>query len=342
MNETDSIDLRSDTVTLPSAEMMAAIQTAPLGDDVYGGDPTVGRLERTMAETVGMQAGLFVTSGTQSNLTALMAHLGRGEEFLVGDRYHIFQHEACGSAVLGGLAPHPLAVGDDGRLEVSQVLAAIRPDDIHYPPTRLLCLENTFNGVPLDQAHQDALCDAAHGHGLAVHLDGARLFNAAVALGISARELCANVDSVSVCLSKGLGAPVGSVLCGTREFIERARRIRKMLGGGLRQAGILAACGLVALEQEVPRLAEDHRRAARLARALERLPGLQVRPESGLTNMVFVVPTEADRQRLRDHLAGRGIRTGSGGPPMRLVLHRDIDDAALERIVDAFETFYRG
>ncbi len=335
-----TIDLRSDTVTKPTDEMMAAIATAPLGDDVYGGDPTVMKLEQTMAETVGMEAGLFVTSGTQSNLCALLSHLQRGQEFIVGADYHIFQHEACGSAVLGGLAPHPLTTPTDGRLELDQVENAIRPDDIHYPVTRLLCLENTFNGIPVPLDHQNALATLAHDKGLLVHLDGARLFNACTALGCSPEVLCQQLDSVSVCLSKGLGAPVGSLLCGGRAFIETARRNRKMLGGGLRQSGILAACGITALEQEVPRLHEDHAKARRLATALSLIADIEVSPESAKTNMVFVTPRAKDHTRLRKHLNNAGILTGAQKPTLRLVLHRDISFSDVDRIIDVFKTFY--
>ncbi len=340
MSESGLIDLRSDTVTLPSAAMMEAVASAELGDDVYGGDPTVRRLEEAMAERLGKEAGLFVTSGTQSNLTALMSHLGRGEEFICADQFHVFKYEACGSAVLGGLAPHPLPTPEDGRLDPHAVAAAIRPDDPHHPVTRLLCLENAFNGIPVAVDHQDALADLAHEHGLEVHLDGARLFNACTALDVSPTRLCEKIDSVSVCLSKGLGAPVGSVLCGTSAFIGRGRRIRKMLGGGLRQAGILAACGLVALEQEVPRLAEDHDNARRLAEGLRDIDGLLVSRHSGLTNMVFVTVGESDHAELRRHLRSQGIVTGSQKPTMRLVTHRDVSAADIERVLAAFHGFY--
>ncbi len=340
MTDQRPIDLRSDTVTLPSPAMMQAIATAELGDDVYGGDPTVRRLERAMADTVGMQAGLLVTSGTQSNLTALMAHLQRGEEFIVGDQFHIFKYEGGGAAVLGALVPHPLPTPVDGRLDPAAVTAAIRPDDVHHPITRLLCLENTFNGVPVPLAHQDNLVDIARHRGLKVHLDGARLFNASTALGVSPQRLCEGLDSVSVCLSKGLGAPVGSVLCGSRDFIERARRVRKLLGGGLRQAGILAACGLVALEEEVPRLAEDHANARRLADGLRDIEGIDVHAHSGSTNMVFITVDDAVHAALRQHLHASGIITGNQKPVMRLVTHRDISSADIDRVIDAIRLFY--
>lgn len=340
MNDHSTVDLRSDTVTRPSAAMMQAIARAELGDDVYGGDPTVARLEAAMAERLNMEAGLFVTSGTQSNLCALLSHLNRGEEYIAGVEYHVFKHEACGSAVLGGLAPHPLPVPADGRLSPEDVAAAIRPDDVHYPVTRLLCLENTFNGVPIPLAHQERLADVAHRHGLKVHLDGARLFNAATALKCSAQALCARVDSVSVCLSKGLGAPVGSVLCGERGFIDKARRNRKMLGGGLRQSGILAACGLVALERETQQLHEDHERAARLADALRRIDAVRVTPESALTNMVFIAIPEGLHRSFHEHLAARGIVVDAQKPTIRLVVHRDVDDRGLERVIEAIGDFF--
>jgi threonine aldolase len=336
------IDLRSDTVTRPSTAMLNAMTRAELGDDVYGDDPTVKRLEQAMAERVGMEAGLFVTSGTQSNLTALMSHLQRGEEFIVGSQYHIFKYEACGSAVLGGLAPHPIATPELGALDPAQVASAIRPDDIHHPPTRLLCLENTFNGVPIPLDHQRQLSALAHQRGLRVHLDGARLFNACTALGISSKDLCAGIDSVSVCLSKGLGAPVGSVLCGTSDFVERARRIRKMLGGGLRQAGVLAACGLIALEEEIPRLDQDHQNARKLADGLRHIERLSVEPHSGLTNMVFVTPTATDHEDLHAYLRQRHILIGSQQPTIRLVTHRDILTRDIEQVVETFAGYYQG
>lgn len=320
--------------------MMRAIAAAELGDDVYGGDPTVRRLEQTMADIVGMEAGLFVTSGTQSNLTALMAHLQRGEEFIVGDQFHIFKYEGGGSAVLGGLVPHPLPTPVDGRLDPAAVVAAIRPDDVHHPVTRLLCLENTFNGLAIPVTHQDEVVKAARARGLKVHLDGARLFNAATALDVSPKRLCEGLDSVSVCLSKGLGAPVGSVLCGPRDFVERGRRVRKLLGGGLRQAGVLAACGLVALEEEVPRLSEDHANATRLADGLRGIEGIEVDARPGTTNMVFVTVDVEAHAALRHHLHENGIVTGSQKPVMRLVTHRDISTADVDRVIDAFRQFY--
>ncbi|GJL83967.1 MAG: threonine aldolase [marine bacterium B5-7] len=340
MTENNIIDLRSDTVTRPSKSMHDAMVKAELGDDVYGDDPTVNRLEAVMAERVGMEAALLVTSGTQSNLTALMSHLARGEEFIVGSGFHICKYEAGGAAVLGSLVPHPLSTPADGRLDLNAVIAAIRPDDSHFAITRLLCLENTYNGVPIELEYQNKLADAAHQRGLNVHLDGARLFNACTALDISAQQLCEKVDSVSICLSKGLGAPMGSVLCGSGDFIARARRIRKMLGGGLRQAGIIAACGLVALEEEVPRLGDDHKNAARLAQGLATIDSLEISPMSAKTNMVFVTPPEERLQSFRDHLAEHGILTGDQSPTMRFVTHRDIDSEGIERVIDATGSYF--
>ena len=342
MNPETIVDLRSDTVTRPSPAMMKAMASAELGDDVYRDDPTVNRLEQNMAAITGKPAALFVTSGTQSNLCALLSHLNRGEEYIVGDQYHIYKYEACGSSVLGGLAPRPLPVPANGLLTPEDIVATIKPDDVHFPVTRLLCLENTFNGVPIALDKQNELAATAHQHGLLVHLDGARLFNAATALDVEIRDLCTNVDSVSICLSKGLGAPVGSVLCGSEEFIHRARRNRKMVGGGLRQSGILAACGLVALEQEAPRLAQDHMRCARLAEGLSELAEIEVLPESARTNMIFARPRDRDIQEFRAFLAKRNIKTGDQKPVMRFVLHRDIDDHGVERVLQAARDYYAG
>ena len=336
----NAIDLRSDTVTKPSPAMMEAMQNAPLGDDVYGGDPTVMELERRMAEITNMEAALFVSSGTQSNLVALMAHCQRGDEFIVGDQFHIFKNEACGSAVLGSLAPHPLPTPENGQLSLEQVENAIRPDDIHCPITRLLCLENTFNGIAIPLVHQNLLADFAHERGLKVHLDGARLFNACADLQVTPADMTEKLDSVSICLSKGLGAPVGSVLCGDRDFIDRGRRIRKMLGGGMRQAGLLAICGLIALDEEVPRLEEDHQNAAILAAALKELPGLEVAHTSPQTNMVWVSLEHADQDALVAALLRHNIVITPGGKRTRLTLHRDVSSDQVETVIEAFRSFY--
>ena len=332
------IDLRSDTVTRPSPAMRAAMAAAEVGDDVYGEDPTVNALEVKVAALLGKEAALFVPSGSQSNLIALLTHCQRGEEYLVGASYHSFAAEAGGAAVLGGIAPFPLAVDAKGAITPAQVKAAIKPDDPHYPITRLLCLENTVSGQVQPLEAQQALAKLAHAEGLVVHLDGARLMNAAVALGVPPRALTAPMDSVSLCLSKGLGAPVGSVLSGTKSFIARARRHRKLVGGAMRQVGILAAAGLYALEHNVERLAEDHRNAAALAAGLTGLPGLTTQPAA--SNMVFIEPAEGRHEPLVAHLAERGIIVGAQKPRMRLVTHLDVTADDIDRVVEAFKNFF--
>ena len=334
------VDLRSDTVTRPTAAMRAAMHAADVGDDVYGEDPTVNALQRRVAGELGFEAGLFVPSGTQSNLLALLAHCERGDEYIVGMEAHTYKFEGGGAAVLGSIQPQPIVHADDGTLPLEQVAAAIKPDDPHFARTRLLALENTWHGraLPLDYL-QDA-ATLARGHGLGLHLDGARLFNAAVAWGVAAGGIARHFDSVSVCLSKGLGAPVGSVLVGPQSFIDKARRWRKVCGGGWRQAGMLAAACLHALDHHVARLADDHARAGVLAARLEAIDGITLRGQH--TNMVFVdVP--AHRLRALDaHLRESGIRVGAGAPTLRLVTHLDVDDAGIERTAVAFETFFRG
>jgi threonine aldolase len=341
-NRRRSIDLRSDTVTQPSAAMRRAMAEAEVGDDVYGEDPTVAALEARAAEMLGKEAGLFVTSGTQSNLIALMSHCGRGEEFIAGENYHIHHDEAGGAAVLASIVPCPLATDADGGLSVEAVTNAIKADDPHYAISRLVCLENTVSGKVQKQETIDAIAALAHARGLSVHLDGARLMNAAVASKRSAADLVRNVDTVSLCLSKGLGTPVGSVLCGPRDFIKRAVRARKMLGGGMRQAGVLAACGLYALEHNIERLAEDHRRAGDLAKGLAGFAGLKVTHDPDHTNMLFVEPRPEDIGPLLDHLAAEGIVFGGRKPPIRLVTHLDISDEDVGAIIAAVGDFYAG
>ena len=270
------IDLRSDTVTRPSSAMRLAISKAVVGDDVYGEDPTVNRLEAMTAELCGMEAAIFCASGTQSNLLALLSHCQRGDEYIVGQQAHTYKYEGGGAAVLGSIQPQPLEFETDGSLSLEKIRAAIKEDDIHFAKTRLLALENTLGGKVVSQSYIKEASEFAHERGLAVHLDGARVCNAAVAQSVSVAELAAPFDSVSICLSKGLGAPVGSVLCGTRELITTARRWRKMLGGGMRQAGILAAAGIVALENNIPRLAEDHENARLLAQGLGKIDKIEV------------------------------------------------------------------
>ncbi len=299
------VDLRSDTITQPTPAMRAAIAQAQVGDDVYGEDPTINRLEALSAERLGMEAALFVASGTQGNLVALLTHCGRGEQVLLGDQSHTYLFEQGGLAALGGLMPHPLPNQPDGTLRLADIEAAISPDNLHFPRTRLLCLENTHNlcnGNPLTVEYTAQAAALVHAQGLKLHLDGARIFNAAVALDVEARELASSADSVTFCLSKGLCAPVGSVLCGSAAFIEEARRARKILGGGMRQAGFLAAAGIVALEEMTERLSEDHRHARELAAGLAAISGLEVSPVSSniiyfrLTGEVPVDAPEVERR----------------------------------------------
>lgn len=334
-------DLRSDTVTRPGAAMRVAMHEAAVGDDVYGEDPTINALEKRAAKLLGKRAGLFLPSASQSNLAAVMSHCGRGEEILVGEPYHIFSYEAGGGAVLAGVAAHPLPVAADGSISAEQARAAIKPDDPHCPISRLLCLENTINGAALPIERIAGPAAAAREVGLSVHLDGARLFNAAVALGVSPAEIAAPADSVTICLSKGLGAPVGAVLCGAPKFIATARRARKLLGGAMRQAGVLAAAGLYALEHNVARLAEDHARAERLAKAIAKSPYLQVEKRGQRTNMIFARVEPAHRETLQAHLQRSGVLVGGRPPHFRLVTHMDVDDAGLDAAIKAFAS-YRG
>jgi threonine aldolase len=333
------IDLRSDTVTRPTAAMRAAMFDAALGDDVYGEDPTVNALQQRLADQLGFEAGLFVPSGTQSNLLALMSHCERGDEYLVGDQAHCYKWEGGGAAVLGSIQPQPLAQAADGRIELDAIDDAIKIDDPHFARSRLLCLENTWHGRVQTQDHLQAAAERARTRGLAVHLDGARLFNAAVASGQPARALCAPFDSVSVCFSKGLGAPVGSVLLGSTALIARARRWRKVAGGGMRQAGMLAAACSHALDQHVDRLADDHARAARLADALRGLSGLEV--DGPHTNMVFLRLPPAKLDPLRRALDAARIRASIGYlPTVRLVTHLDIDDEAIDRSIECIRAVF--
>ncbi len=334
---TDSIDLRSDTVTRPTAAMLAAMNSAEVGDDVYGDDPTVNRLQDRLAEMAGMEAALFMPSGTQSNLAALMTHCARGDEYLVGQIAHTYKYEGGGAAVLGSIQPQPIENADDGTIPIEKLRAAVKPHDDHFARTRLIALENTIHGRVIPQCYVEEVATLAGEAGLKLHLDGARVFNAVVASGLSLEALCAPYDSVSICLSKGLGTPVGSVLCGPRDFIEEAHRWRKMLGGGLRQAGILAAAGLHALDHHVDRLAEDHAHAQRLADGLMGIEGLEVR--GPFTNMVFVDVHPADVPGLAQALRDAGI-VASVGVHTRFVTHLDIDAAKLDRLLAAIRAFY--
>ncbi len=306
----DRIDFRSDTVSWPTPAMRQAMASAPVGDDVYDEDPTVNRLEALAAEMVGKEAGLFVASGTMGNLTALLAHGGRGDGAIVGEDSHTFRAEAGGMAALGGIVPNPLPTDQYGRMDLAEVEAAVFPDDPHFPTNRLILVENSYGakgGYPIEPEYFQQIRQIADKNDLIVHMDGARLFNAAVSLNLDPREITRHVDSVTFCLSKGLCAPVGSVLCGSAEFIQKAYRARKLVGGAMRQAGVLAAAGIVALTEMVERLADDHTHAKMLAEGLAQIPGIIVQPELVRTNMLFFeladtapVAPEAFVQRLRD------------------------------------------
>jgi len=339
----DFIDLRSDTVTHPTPEMRRAMAEAEVGDDVFGEDPTVNRLQAMAAERMGKEAGLFVASGTMGNLVAVLSHCGRGEEVILGDRAHTFLYEAGGVAALGGVHPYPVPNQTDGTLRAEDVHQAIRAEDVHFPHSRLVCLENTHNrcgGVALTAEYTDDMGRLAHERGLALHIDGARIFNAAAALGVSAARLVQAADSVCFCLSKALCAPVGSVLCGSQAFIAQARRIRKQVGGGMRQAGILAAAGVVALETMVDRLAEDHANAQRLARGLADIPGILLDAGTPFTNMVIfglALSVPSDGRETAERLAQLGVRVQVIAPRrFRAALHYWVDARSVQRTVDAF------
>lgn len=333
------IDFRSDTVTRPVPAMRQAMLQADVGDDVWGEDPTVIELEQVLAARAGMQAGLFMPSGTQSNLVALLTHCARGDEYIVGQQAHTYKYEGGGAAVLGGIQPQPLTMTAFGGLDLDEVEMAIKPDDCHFARTRLLCLENTVHGkvLPLDYIEQAR--ELTDEHGLQLHLDGARIFNAAVKLGCKLQEITRHVHTVSICLSKGLGAPVGSVLLGPQEFIHQARRWRKVTGGGMRQAGILAAAGLYALDHHVERLADDHRRAAELAEHLIKAGYELDQPQ---TNMLFINSTQLPRHALATWLEEHGIKADClGRDNIRLVTHLDISDADIARAGEVFTAFMR-
>ena len=340
MNTT--IDLRSDTVTQPTAAMREAMLAAPVGDDVFGDDPTVNALQERIAQITGKEAALFMPSGTQSNLCALMAHCERGDEYIVGQNAHTYRYEGGGAAVLGSIQPQPLAQNASGEMSLSDIVAAIKPIDCHFARTRLLALENTWNGHPMSQAYVAQATGLARQHGLAVHLDGARLFNAVVAqaeggsVTASVRRIVDHFDSVSVCFSKGLGAPVGSALCGSRELIAKALRWRKVLGGGLRQSGILAAAALHALDHHVERLADDHVLANRLAQGLQGVPGLSVR--SAQTNIVFADVADGRGPALLENLKAHGVlATGLIG--LRFVTHLGVDAAGIDHAISCIQRF---
>jgi threonine aldolase len=333
------IDLRSDTVTKPTAAMRAAMANAEVGDDVYGEDPTVNRLQALAADMFGKEAALFSSSGTQSNLLAVMSHCDRGDEYLVGQYAHTYRYEGGGAAVLGSIQPQPLDFQEDGTLDLEEVARAIKPDDFHFAKTRLLCLENTQEGkvLPLDYLARAAAL--AKAHTLSIHLDGARVFNAAVKLGVPVQEIARHFDTVSFCLSKGLGAPVGSLLVGPKTVIDEARRWRKVLGGGMRQAGILAAAGILALTRHVERLAEDHANAKRLAEGLARIRILGIDPEKVQTNMIFFTMEKSRFAALQLYMKQRGILI-SGRDRVRLVTHLDVTKEDIDVVIRAFEEHF--
>lgn len=329
------IDLRSDTVTRPSQAMLAAMMTAETGDDVYGDDPTVNLLEAEAAALSGKEAALFLPTGTQANLVALLCHCQRGEEYIVGQLAHNYKYEAGGAAVLGSIQPQPILAAGDGTLPLDVVAQFIKPDDLHFAITRLLSLENTHNGKVLPLSYLQQAWEFTRQRGLALHIDGARIFNAAVALNVPLEEISRYCDTLTICLSKGLGAPVGSLLCGSAEFIQRARRWRKMTGGGLRQAGILAAAGRYALQNNVERLREDHDNAAWLAGALREI-GVDVTRHD--TNMLFLRLPEDQIAALGPWMRERGILL-SPGAVTRLVTHLDVNRDALQTLVKAWREF---
>jgi len=331
------IDLRSDTVTRPSPGMRQAIAGATVGDDVFDDDPTVHRLEAMVAERLDKEAAVFVTSGTQSNLVALLAHCGRGDEYLVGDMAHCYRWEGGGAAVLGSIQPQPIPMLADGLPDPSRIADAVKPDDPHYARTKILCVENTKDGMALSVDRMREATSVARDHGLRTHLDGARMWNAAVSLGVSGAELTADFDTVSTCLSKGLGAPMGSVLSGPADLVAEARKWRKMLGGGLRQVGIVAAAGIYAVEHNIDRLSDDHATAAALAAALGEIEGVEI--TSLATNMVFLT-APGDPTTLTDGMAEAGIAmvwydADAGRSSSRIVAHLDVDETAVPIVADA-------
>ena len=337
----NAVDLRSDTVTLPSEEMREAIYRAELGDDVFGEDPTVNRLERMAAQRVGKESALLVVSGTMGNLVSILARCGRGEEIILGDVSHTFLYEAGGISALGGIHPHTVRNQPDGTVRLEDIEAAIRADNVHFPRTRLICLENTHNrcgGAALSAEYMAAVAALARRHQLGVHLDGARVFNAAVALDVDVKELTQHVETLTFCLSKGLAAPVGSVICGPEEFIAEARRIRKVVGGGMRQAGVIAAAGIVALDEMIDRIQEDHENAARLARGINEIDGLSIDLARVQTNIVYfdVADDQKPAEEILARLASKGVKILKLGPRrFRAVTHYGITSADIDQVVSA-------
>jgi len=330
------IDLRSDTVTRPTPAMRNAMAEAEVGDDVYGDDPTVNRLQEIAADMLGTEAALFLPSGTQSNLCALLSHCERGDEYIVCQHAHTYMYEGGGAAVLGSIQPQPLDFMPDGSLDLEQVAACIKPDNPHHPKTKLLCIENTQAGkvLPLDYLAETR--SFADEYGLGLHLDGARVFNASVKLNVPVTDISRHFDSVSVCLSKGLCAPVGSVLCGSNELISSALRWRKMLGGGMRQAGVLAAAGILAMTEQVQHLRQDHENAVQLASALGEFPNLEIDQDAVQTNMVFARVIKGSRQELMQKMEDEGVLVSGSRDSLRLVTHFDFKQDQIEQLMDAF------
>jgi len=337
------VELRSDTFTLPGEAMRQAMARAEVGDDVFGEDPSVNLLQHMAAERMGKDAALFVPSGAMANLVSLLSHCERGDEMYLGNLSHIFLYEAGSSAAVGGIHPHPLPNNPDGTLDLESVEAAVRTDDIHFPRSRLLCLENTHNrcwGSPISQGYMESAWILAQRLGLKVHVDGARIWNAALAEGVAPKDLVRNCDSVSFCLSKGLGAPVGSVICGSEEFIQRARRVRKQLGGGMRQAGIIAAGGIYALNHMVERLAEDHALARKLANGIAGIEGLEIQAERIRTNIIYfrVAGSNMTAAMLVERMAEKGVRfSASGGGLLRMVTHYGITEEDIDWTLKALK-----
>lgn len=334
------IDLRSDTVTLPTEEMRNAMATAVVGDDVMGEDPTVNQLEKMAADLAGMEASLFVASGTMGNLVSVLAHCDRGDEVVLGDKSHLYRGEAGGISVLGSVSFKPLHNQEDGTIDINQLFESISPDDFHFSKTKVIALENTQNhcgGAVLLPEYVEKVSNFTNKHGLLLHMDGARIFNAAVYLGLNLSTLLENVDSVSICLSKGLSAPVGSLVCGSEEFISKARRIRKMLGGGMRQAGIIAAAGIIALEKMVDRLSEDHINAKKLAVGLSKIPNIGIDIDQVQTNIIFFEIKEVSDLKLASLLENKGVKIYPRKPKWRIVTHSGITSTDVDIVLDAFK-----
>lgn len=337
-SESSLIDIRSDTVTRPTPAMRKAMAEATVGDDVFGDDPTVIRLQELAAEMLGTDAALFLPSGTQSNLCALLAHCERGDEYIAGQTAHTYMYEGGGAAVLGSIQPQPIDFQHDGSLDLDDVAARIKDDDPHFAKTTLLCLENTQAGKVLPLLYLEEARKFADKHILALHLDGARVFNASVKLDVPVTKISEHFDSISVCLSKGLCAPVGSVLCGTNDLIGNARRWRKVLGGGMRQAGILAAAGILSLTEQVAHLAEDHENARALAISIADMPGMEIDPDSVQTNIFFAKVTNGSREEIVKKVAQHGVLISGRGDYLRFVTHFDFRKEQIARVTDAFAT----